>query len=68
MDTLAIATKNCLGRLIQKKCGFWNPQIALVQKPTFFPDELTPHKLEIYRTLEGTGVLPALSAVGFYEA
>ena len=24
-------------------------------------------KLEIYRTLEGTGVLPALSAVGFYE-
>ena len=25
-------------------------------------------KLEIYGTLEGSGVLPALSAVGFYEA
>ena len=36
LDTLAIATKNCLGQLIWKKCGFWNPQIALVQKPTFF--------------------------------
>jgi len=29
---------------------------------------LQASKLEIYRTLEGTGVLPALSAVGFYEA
>ena len=40
----------------------------------FAPEKIqvTPHfdgpELEIYRTLEGTGVPPALSAVGFYEA